>query len=422
MILLTRDTLAGIRLAEHPESPADFTLTPTPLIKNSVACVQFNNPPFLTGYEYVVHWTVFKVGQNGGDPCDGPNLFLGDLRAGELVHLYYYNGFTHFGDGDGSLGKYGKLYTIGDKTIMGVFNASNGLMETTYYQLVGDLPVVYINFTVKRDPRRTVFWYGINFINDIYVSSNPGETRWVEALGVGDYSFPAQSPQEMYNLAAKWSFKATIRPTTYTPGYWTDIYISPDAGNYVWMRINKPGVGKYYLALYPLTNIKAYYIASASGWAFNKIIGLVFANGTSTAKGALLLIYGKSLEEVQQNLYKALELVESKGTDYARSPCVVNPSPAYYLDNSSASASFYVNFTCAQLELLMGGGPMFGNLSTPGVYIPNYQSYFNHVVAGPYSISVVIRGYSRLIALLLYRKFPASPSIAGSKPVLEPYS
>lgn len=75
---------------------------------------------------------------------------------------------------------------------MGVFNASNGLMETTYYNLVGDLPVVYINFTVKNTTCFTIFRYVINLINNIYVSSNPGETRWVEALGVGDYTYTAR--------------------------------------------------------------------------------------------------------------------------------------------------------------------------------------------------------------------------------------
>ncbi|GAB6944113.1 hypothetical protein [Vulcanisaeta sp. JCM 14467] len=55
------------------------------------------------------------------------------------------------------------------------------------------------------------------------------------------------------------------------------------------MEINQPGVGTYYLALYPLTPIEGYYIASASGWAFNKIVGLIFANNTVSASGALQL-------------------------------------------------------------------------------------------------------------------------------------
>ena len=384
-VLITRDMLVGIRLAEHPEPPSNFVLTPTPVIENDVACIEFNNPPLLTGYEYVIHWTVFKVRQDGGDPCDGPNLFLGDLRADELVHLYYYNGFTDYGDGDSSLGKYGKLYIIGDKTIMGVFNVSNGLFETTYYQLVGDLPVVYINFTVKNAPRRTVFWYGIYFINDIIANPDPGETRWVEALGVGDYSFPAQDPQGMYNLALQWGFEAKLKPiltpTKYIEGYWTDVYIPPSAGNFVWMRINRPGVGKYYLALYPLTNIKAYYISSESGFTFNKIIGLVFANGTTTAEGALLLIYGKSLEEVRQNLYKALERVASKSTDFlfvTTGSIVVN---VYNVNGKPASTVPGVVY-----GLLVNTTNM--NVVARAYLNTNSQLVFDHVNPGTYMLYV----------------------------------
>ncbi|WP_252900514.1 hypothetical protein [Vulcanisaeta sp. JCM 14467] len=77
---------------------------------------------------------------------------------------------------------------------------------------MGNLPVVYVNFTVSNTPQPTMFLYVIDFINDIYVDPNPGETSWVVALGVGNYSFPAQHPREMYDLATNWGFNASLTP------------------------------------------------------------------------------------------------------------------------------------------------------------------------------------------------------------------
>ncbi len=370
----------------------------SPLISNGVACIQFNNPPPYPGNTYPVHWDVFSVALNGGNPCNYPNLFIGDLRAGETVHLFYNDGYSGAGDGDSQIGSYTQLYVINNSTILGVINASNGLREVTYYELVGNLPVVYVNFTVSNLPQPTMVWYGIDFINDIYVDANPGETTWVVALGVGNYSFPAQDPNEMYNLAINWGFKATLTPDQFTPGSFAIIYIPPSAGQFIWMEINQPGVGTYYLALYPLMPIDGYYVQSANGWAFNKAIGLIFSNNTTSANGALLVVYGNSLSNLEQNINEALSTLgvstkPSTHTSTQSVKCAINPNFISYLDNSSASAFLYINFTCAELELFMGGGPMFGNLSTPGTYIANDQSYFNHVVSGPYIISTTINGW-----------------------------
>ncbi|WP_054856560.1 hypothetical protein [Vulcanisaeta sp. JCM 16159] len=225
------------------------------------------------------------------------------------MHLFYYNGYTGAGDGAPQIGPYTKLYIVNGRTILGVINASNGLREVTYYELVGNLPVVYVNFTVSNLPQSTMVWYGINFINDIYVDANPGETTWVVALGVGNYSFPAQDPNEMYNLAINWGFKATLTPDQFTPGSFAIIYIPPSAGQFAWMEINQPGVGTYYLALYPLTPIDGYYVVSANGWGFDKVIGLVFSNDTTSANGALLVVYGSSLSNLEQNINEALSIL-----------------------------------------------------------------------------------------------------------------
>ena len=65
-----------------------------------------------------------------------------------------------------------------------------------------------------------------------------------------------------------------------------------------------------------------------------------------------------------------------------------------YLHTSWYTGAIYVNFTRAELGLMMPAGPMLGNLSTPGVYIPNDQSYFNYVIAGPFIVNTTVNGWS----------------------------
>ena len=130
----------------------------SPLISNGIACVQFNNPPPFPGGTYPVYWDVFKIALYGGNPCNYLNLFIGDLRSGETAYLAYYNGYSGDGDSDPRMGPYTQLYVVNNNTILGVINAPNGLTEKTYYELVGNLPVVYINFTVSNAPQPTMFF------------------------------------------------------------------------------------------------------------------------------------------------------------------------------------------------------------------------------------------------------------------------
>ena len=148
---------------------------------------------------------------------------------------------------------------------------------------------------------------------------DPGETAWVVAMGVGNYSFPAQDPVQMYERAVNWEFEADIRHPGFTPGYWTTVYIPITKGEFVWMKINKPGVGTYYIALYSLTSADSYVLSSSSGWAHNKLIGIVFAKNATSAKGTLLAVYGSSLSDLYQNINNALNILGAT-TQYVTTP------------------------------------------------------------------------------------------------------
>ncbi len=281
-------------------------------ISNGVACIEINNPPaYKAGV--TLRWTKFMVASKGGDPCINPNLFLGDLTAGLHLGGLYYSPYTDTGD---ELNP--QIFVAKNSTIVGIIN-SKGIRERIEYSLVGNLPVVLINFTLSGLTQPTTIWYGILFISSIWVTSNPGETAWVVAMGVGNYSFPAQDPVQMYERAVNWEFEADIRHPGFTPGYWTTVYIPITKGEFVWMKINKPGVGTYYIALYPLTSADSYILISNSGWAHNKLIGIVFAKNATSAKGTLLAVYGSSLSDVYQNINNALNILGAT-TQYVTTP------------------------------------------------------------------------------------------------------
>ena len=334
-------------LVQYPNASSQASSTPqmqgpltSPAVSNAVAYIQFNNPPPYPGNAYPVHWDVFRVAMNGSSPANGPNLFIGDLTASPAQLFYQYPTPHGAGDGSTALGPYTSLYIIDNDTILGVIKVPGGLSETTYYRLVGNLPVVYVNFTVSNAPNPTVFSWGFDFIASVWVTENPGETAWVQAIGVGNYSFPAQNPVEMYNLSQEWGFNATLSPDQITPGYWVKIYLPSSAGDFGWIEIDQPGVGTYYLALYPLTPILKYFIASASGWGFDKAIQLVFANDTTSASGALLVIYGRNLTQVEQNLQEALSLL---GISRSVTP----------VSSTSTAASFALSGTTLLVLLLI---------------------------------------------------------------------
>ena len=68
----------------------------------------------------------------------------------------------------------------------------------------------------------------------------------------------------------------------------------------------------------------------------------------------------------------------------------LNLVPYFY--NSSAMGTVYLNFTQAELELLMPP-VMFGNLSIPGIVDYNNMSYFVHTLEGPYVFSTTLSGW-----------------------------
>ncbi|BCU69990.1 YncE family protein [Stygiolobus caldivivus] len=63
-----------------------------------------------------------------------------------------------------------------------------------------------------------------------------------------------------------------------------------------------------------------------------------------------------------------------------------------YFYNSSAEGLIYVNYTKAELGVMLRG-VMFGNLSIPGVFDANNQSYFTYKVAGPFIVNTTIDGW-----------------------------
>ena len=334
----------------------------SPVISNGVACIQFNNPPPYPGNTYPIHWDVFKFAINGGNPSNYSNLFIGDLTgSGTGGNLFYDTGYGN-NDGSPGIGPYTHLYITNSNTIMGVINASNGLTEVAYYELVGRLPVVYVNFTVNNAPQPTEFWYGLDFISNISITDNPGETSWVIALGVGNLSFPAQNPQEMYNMSVKLGFNVTFMQDTTTPGNKTVVYIPASVGKFAWMEIDQPGVGVYYLALYPLTPIQDYIIFSNSGWAFAKIIGLVFANDTRSASGALLVVYGSSLSQVEQNIQEALSVMNSTPTSTVMS--ITSTSSSSTATSSTSLPSTTAPAT-ANHSTVMSGTSSTGTTQSP---------------------------------------------------------
>jgi hypothetical protein len=68
----------------------------------------------------------------------------------------------------------------------------------------------------------------------------------------------------------------------------------------------------------------------------------------------------------------------------------LNLVPYFY--NSSAMGAVYLNFTQAELELLMPP-VMFGNLSIPGIVDYNNMSYFVHTLEGPYVFNTTLGGW-----------------------------
>ena len=304
--LLLISTLVSALLLLYTTVSITFSQLQGPLtsasISNGIACVEINNPlPY--GGGVTLRWTKFMVAFNGGNPCNYPNLFLGDLTAGEELGGLRYSPYT-----DTTTNLNPEIFVANNSTIIGVIN-SNGIRERMDVSLEDYLPVVFINFTLSGLPQPTNVWYGVSFISSIWVTTNPGETAWVVAMGVGNYSFPAQDPVKMYNLAVNWGFNVSTQPSCCTPGQWTFVYIPVKKGEFVWMEIDNPNVGTYYLAFYPLTSADSFILTSNNGWGFDKIIGIVFAENVTSAKGALLAVSGNSLSNVYQNINDALNIL-----------------------------------------------------------------------------------------------------------------
>ena len=283
-----------------------------PTLCNSIVCIQFENPPSDMGGK-TGKLTQFKVDLNrDSNPADDPNLFIGDIRGWQVLGLRYSNCWADIN---------GNYDVSSDRVVFTRTNSDAGIKEKLTYTLDPSKTVFYADtdLTIMND-RKDDITYGMAFISDIYVTSDPGETTYVKGFGIDDNYVDSADPQKVYSWAKNLGFNATIRRGKYTSGYVTTIN-APDS-HLIYMKIERPDVGTYYLGIYSYSPKYAHLI-TASSWAHTKQISFYLGtpgeelHSGEQLTGKFAIIYAPT----KDNLFDiAKELGYSPASSQKRSP------------------------------------------------------------------------------------------------------
>ncbi|WP_297501578.1 serine/threonine-protein kinase [Thermococcus sp.] len=258
---------------------------------NSNMCIQFENPP---AGAYTGRLTQFKVDINeDSNPSNDPNLFIGDLRGWQSLRLIYSNCWADIN---------GNYDVSSDRVVFTRTNSDAGIKEKLTYTLDPSKTVFYADtdLTIMND-RKDDITYGMAFISDIYVTSDPGETTYVKGFGIDDNYIDSADPQKVYSWAKNLGFNATIREGKYTSDYVTTIN-APNS-HLVYMKIERPDVGTYYLGIYSYSPRYAHLITSSS-WPHTKQTSFYLETpgeelySGEQLNGKFAIIYAQSREEL----------------------------------------------------------------------------------------------------------------------------
>ncbi len=256
---VTFDYIEVTKIGE--ESTNNQATDNVPILCNSLMCIQFDKYISQRGL-YQGKIDIFQVDLNdNGNPRDDPNLFFGDLRGWQSLRLVYSDCWAQIN---------GNYDISSDRIIFTRNNSDAGIEERVEYVLDNTKTVFYVTPTVTvLTDRENDIRYGLTFISNIYVTSDPGETVYVKGFGVDDNYIDSTDPQEVYKWAKSLGFAAAIREGKFTSGYVT--VINASNVHLVYMKIERPDIGTYYLGIYSYSPRYAHLI-TASSWAHTKQI------------------------------------------------------------------------------------------------------------------------------------------------------